>query len=74
MVDMLPWLVWHLLLIYGVDYVGVSNIYPLETLPPYWELGRQMMYEMIGNPETEDILGKLLLFSIDIRARSLRCK
>ena len=25
----------------------------LETLPPYWELGRQMMYEMIGNPETE---------------------
>ena len=42
----------------GVDYVGVSNIFTLlETLPPYWELGRQMMYEMIGNPETEkDIL------------------
>ena len=38
----------------GVDYVGVSNIFTLlETLPPYWELGRQMMYEMIGNPETE---------------------
>ncbi|MGY8782153.1 MAG: prolyl oligopeptidase family serine peptidase, partial [Fidelibacterota bacterium] len=33
----------------GVDYVGVSNIFTLlETLPPYWELGRQMMYEMIG--------------------------
>ena len=42
----------------GVDYVGVSNIFTLlETLPPYWELGRQMMYEMIGNPDTEkDIL------------------
>jgi len=42
----------------GVDYVGVSNIFTLlETLPPYWELGRQMMYEMIGNPKTEkDIL------------------
>lgn len=38
----------------GIDYVGVSNIFTLlETLPPYWELGRQMMYEMIGNPETE---------------------
>ena len=38
----------------GIDYVGPSNIFTLlETLPPYWELGRQMMYEMIGNPETE---------------------
>lgn len=38
----------------GIDYVGVSNIFTLlETLPPYWELGRQMMYEMIGNPENE---------------------
>ena len=38
----------------GVDYVGVSNIFTLlETLPPYWELGRKMMYEMIGDPETE---------------------
>jgi len=25
----------------------------LESLPPYWELGRQMMYEMIGHPEKE---------------------
>ena len=38
----------------GIDYVGVSNIFTLlETLPPYWELGRQMMYEMIGNPDNE---------------------
>ncbi|MAJ44635.1 MAG: S9 family peptidase [Candidatus Marinimicrobia bacterium] len=52
----------------GVDYVGVSNIFTLlETLPPYWELGRQMMYEMIGHPETEeDILKEASpLFHVD---------
>ena len=52
----------------GVDYVGVSNIFTLlETLPPYWELGRQMMYEMIGNPETEKELLQAAspLFHID---------
>ncbi len=38
----------------GVDYVGVSNIFTLlETIPPYWELGREMMYEQIGHPEKE---------------------
>ena len=38
----------------GVDYVGVSNIFTLlETIPPYWELGRKMMYEQIGDPEKE---------------------
>ena len=52
----------------GVDYVGVSNIFTLlETLPPYWELGRQMMYEMIGDPETEQDLLKAAspLFHVD---------
>ncbi len=52
----------------GVDYVGVSNIFTLlETLPPYWELGRQMMYEMIGDPDTEKELLKAAspLFHID---------
>lgn len=35
----------------GVDYVGVSNIFTLlESLPPYWELYRQMFYEMVGDP------------------------
>jgi dipeptidyl aminopeptidase/acylaminoacyl peptidase len=35
----------------GVDYVGVSNLFTLlDSLPSYWELGRQMMYEMIGDP------------------------
>ena len=35
----------------GVDYVGVSNIFLLlKTIPPYWELGRQVLYQMIGDP------------------------
>ncbi|NMD17975.1 MAG: S9 family peptidase, partial [Synergistaceae bacterium] len=38
----------------GVDYVGVSNIFTLlETIPPYWELGRKMMYVQIGDPEKD---------------------
>jgi len=38
----------------GIDYVGVSNIFTLlETIPPYWEQGRQMLYEMIGNPKKD---------------------
>lgn len=41
----------------GIDYVGVSNIFTLlSSLPPYWELGRQMMYEMIGDPVKEEAL------------------
>ena len=41
----------------AVDYVGVSNLFTLfETLPPYWEQGRQMMYEMIGDPEKDKAL------------------
>jgi len=43
----------------GVDYVGVSNLFTLlETIPPYWELGRQMMYEQIGDPDKEKELLK----------------
>jgi len=41
----------------GVDYVGVSNIFTLlETIPPYWELGRRMFYEMIGDPGKDKAL------------------
>jgi dipeptidyl aminopeptidase/acylaminoacyl peptidase len=41
----------------GVDYVGVSNIFTLlETIPPYWELGRQMFYEMVGDPVKDKAL------------------
>ena len=35
----------------GVDYVGVSNLFTfMETIPPYWELYRKMLYEMVGHP------------------------
>ena len=38
----------------GVDYVGVANLFTLmETIPPYWEPMRRMMYEMIGDPEKD---------------------
>ena len=41
----------------GIDYVGVSNIFTLlETIPPYWEPMREMMYEMIGHPERDEDL------------------
>lgn len=36
----------------AIDYVGVSNLFTfMETIPPYWEIYRQMLYEMVGNPE-----------------------
>lgn len=38
----------------GVDYVGVSNIFTLlESIPPYWEPYREMLYEMVGHPEED---------------------
>lgn len=37
----------------GVDYVGVSNLFTfMQTIPPYWKPLLDMMYEMVGNPET----------------------
>lgn len=36
----------------AVDYVGVSNLFTfMNTIPPYWEPFRAMLYEMVGNPE-----------------------
>lgn len=38
----------------AIDYVGVSSLFTfMETLPPYWEPFRQMLYEMVGNPADE---------------------
>lgn len=38
----------------GVDYVGVSNLFTfLETVPPYWEPLREMLYEMVGHPDRD---------------------
>ncbi|MDP2685751.1 MAG: S9 family peptidase [Aequorivita sp.] len=39
----------------AVDYVGVSNLFTfMETIPPYWEPMKEMIYEMVGNPNTND--------------------
>ena len=38
----------------GIDYVGVSSLFTfMESMPPYWELYRTMMYEMVGHPEND---------------------
>ena len=38
----------------GVDYVGVSSLFTfMESIPPYWELYRKMLYEMVGHPEED---------------------
>lgn len=38
----------------GVDYVGVSNLFSfMNTIPPYWKPMLEMMYEQVGNPETD---------------------
>ncbi|MEM6910552.1 MAG: S9 family peptidase [Verrucomicrobiota bacterium] len=38
----------------GVDYVGVANLLTfMDSIPPYWEPYLEMMYEMVGHPETE---------------------
>jgi dipeptidyl aminopeptidase/acylaminoacyl peptidase len=41
----------------GVDYVGVSNLFTfMKTIPPYWKPMLDMMYEMVGNPESDSLL------------------
>tara|TARA_B100000029_G_scaffold514091_1_gene615628 strand:+ start:1914 stop:3734 length:1821 start_codon:yes stop_codon:yes gene_type:complete len=41
----------------GVDYVGVSSLFTfMESMPPYWELYRSMLYEMVGHPEDDQEL------------------
>ena len=38
----------------AVDYVGVSNLFSfMNTIPPYWKPLLDQMYEMVGNPETQ---------------------
>jgi dipeptidyl aminopeptidase/acylaminoacyl peptidase len=38
----------------GVDIFGVTNwVRTLQSIPPWWEAGRQSLYAEIGNPETE---------------------
>ena len=44
----------------AVELFGPSNLITLmESIPPYWEAGRQMFYQRMGNPTTPE--GKALL-------------
>ncbi len=39
----------------GIDYVGVSNLFTfMNTIPPYWRPMLEIMYEQVGNPETDN--------------------
>jgi dipeptidyl aminopeptidase/acylaminoacyl peptidase len=52
----------------GVDYVGVSNLFTfMNTIPPYWKPYLEMMYEMVGNPESDTEMMKLAspVFHVD---------
>ncbi len=60
----------------GIDIVGPSNLFTLlESIPPYWESGRKWLYEMVGDPATEE--GQALLkaasplFSVENMVRPL---
>ncbi|MCG8422423.1 MAG: S9 family peptidase [Proteobacteria bacterium] len=38
----------------GVDIVGVANLITwMKTIPPYWIPFRHVLYQRVGNPETE---------------------
>jgi dipeptidyl aminopeptidase/acylaminoacyl peptidase len=38
----------------GVDYIGISNLLTfMNTIPPYWETFRSVMYKRVGNPDTD---------------------
>jgi dipeptidyl aminopeptidase/acylaminoacyl peptidase len=52
----------------GIDYVGISNLLTfMNTIPPYWETFRDVMYKRVGNPETdhEFLLSRSPLFAVD---------
>ena len=38
----------------GVSYVGVSNLFTwIESIPAYWKIYLEMLYEMVGHPERD---------------------
>lgn len=52
----------------GIDYVGVSNLFTfMKTIPPYWKPLLEMMYAMVGNPETDHEIMKAAspIFHVD---------
>ncbi len=41
----------------AIDYVGVSNLFTfMNTIPPYWEPYKKMMYEMVGDPKADSLM------------------
>jgi dipeptidyl aminopeptidase/acylaminoacyl peptidase len=52
----------------GIDYVGISNLLTfMDTIPPYWETFRDLMYKRVGNPraDREFLLSRSPLFAAD---------
>lgn len=52
----------------GVDYVGISNLLTfMNTIPPYWDTFRDVMYKRVGNPkkDKELLVARSPLFSVD---------
>jgi len=52
----------------GVDYVGVSNLLTfMNTIPPYWDSFRDIMYKRVGDPKKDaDFLkSRSPLFAVD---------
>ncbi|MCK5075255.1 MAG: S9 family peptidase, partial [Calditrichia bacterium] len=38
----------------GISNCGISNIFTfLDSMPDYWQIHKEQLYEMIGSPETE---------------------
>ncbi|WP_118975110.1 S9 family peptidase [Taibaiella koreensis] len=58
----------------AIDYVGVSNLFTfMNTIPPYWEPYKKMMYEMVGDPD--DAADKVMLHdnSPVFHAANIKC-
>ena len=52
----------------GVDIVGPSNLFTfLESIPPYWEAYRSILYHFVGHPEKDAALlqARSPLFHVD---------
>jgi dipeptidyl aminopeptidase/acylaminoacyl peptidase len=58
----------------AIDYVGVSNLFTfMNTIPPYWEPYKKMMYEMVGDPSNESDSLMLRANSPVFHADKIKC-
>lgn len=58
----------------AIDYVGVSNLFTfMKSIPPYWEVFLDQMYQMVGHPRNtiKTILRQLRPFSMLIILKCL---